>query len=387
MKRILFVSQNYYPEYSGIAKYSTGLISSWISSGYNITLLTLHPHYPVYKFKVRYLFYSVSKKDNLTIIRCPTIIIGSGLLSKLANQVFFSFFSVPVLIFILFRIQLIFIVIPSGLIALLIILFNFFYKKKIWIHVQDNDLSIFIKMLLGVKSNLFIRYYNNLLSKVNIISTISVDMSKKIISSIVLPNWLDVDLKIWDEARQIKSLTLNSNRFTILFSGTLNKKSNIKSIIIAAKALADIDFIVCGSGPESYLFHLEQIPNLRRLEFLDLKEYYALIKCVNCHLITQISNLDSDLYPSKLLEILLTGKPFIAQTPSSGEFHDIVNKYGVCSYGYTEKSLIDSIILVKNEYEFFLKKSEYSKKYVINFLSKKEILLQFDEQLKNLFKN
>ena len=86
-KRILVVSQYYYPEPFRI----NDMCAEWVKRGYDVTVLTGIPNYPEGKF---YKGYGISKKrkdeiDGVKIIRIPIISRGKGKIRLALN--YFSF--------------------------------------------------------------------------------------------------------------------------------------------------------------------------------------------------------------------------------------------------------------------------------------------------------
>ena len=100
-RRILLVTINYWPELTGIGKY-TGEMAEWLSErGFEVKVITAPPYYPAWKVSDGYssVFYRKEKINGVSVIRCPLWVPGklSGL-KRILHLASFSLTSFPVMI-------------------------------------------------------------------------------------------------------------------------------------------------------------------------------------------------------------------------------------------------------------------------------------------------
>src|SRR5690349_10693010 len=79
-KRILLIGYNFYPEPTGIGKYSGEMINWFADKGYDCTVITTYPYYPYWKVQEPYtknkFWFKTENIDfesggKIMIYRCP----------------------------------------------------------------------------------------------------------------------------------------------------------------------------------------------------------------------------------------------------------------------------------------------------------------------------
>lgn len=327
--KIVIYGINYSPELTGIGKY-TGEMSEWMAKrGANIKVITAPPYYPQWEihegFKNKY---SNSYEENINIIRCP-IYVPSKLnsLKRILHLLSFQITSfVPLLRSIIWRPDVVILVVPTLFCAFQTIVLTKLFGIKSLIHIQDFEVDAVFGLNMVNSNNLkkltlFIE--TKLLNGFDFVSTISHGMLSKALNKgvhksklIYFPNWSEVDMFI--NAKEDRRFFFNSpehySRKIILYSGNIGEKQGLENILYAAKqleSLKDLFFIIIGEGAAKKSLQLEaKSLNIKNLRFLGLQPYKDLpniLATADCHLVVQKKGVADAVLPSKLTNILSVG--------------------------------------------------------------------------------
>lgn len=118
-------------------------------------------------------------------------------------------------------------------------------------------------------------------------------------------------------------------RKVALYSGSLGHKQGARVILDAARRLgprSDIAFVVCGEGPE--LPRLKQaaadLPNVQFHALQPAERLGDLLAMADVHLLPQITAASDLVLPSKLTNMLMSGRPVVATAePATGLYEEI----------------------------------------------------------------
>jgi colanic acid biosynthesis glycosyl transferase WcaI len=348
-KRILVLGINCYPELTGIGKY-TGEMVQWLAeNGFITTMVTAPPYYPNWKVQGPYLgnWYLKEKiADNLTIYRCPLYVPAtpSGLKRLLHELTFFvsAFFVVFKLLF-QKKHEVIFAVAPPFHLGFLALFYRFFKGGKIVYHIQDLQIEAAkeLKMLKPWMFGLLFSMERFVLEKVNITSTISEGMKKKIQAKTPLPvslfpNWVDTDSYYPAENRHLLKMRwgfLPEDRL-VLYSGSIGEKQGLGSILRVASDLRRherLKFIICGTGPfKEKLQHMAVQLKLVNVYFLPLQPnevFNDFMNIADIHLVLQKGDASDLVMPSKLTTILSVGGLALVTARERTTLFDVINDH------------------------------------------------------------
>ena len=110
----------------------------------------------------------------------------------------------------------------------------------------------------------------------------------------------------------------------LLYSGNIARKQGIEVLIEAAQLLQtrdDLAFVICGEGPNrAELARLAQgLANVQLHDLQPIENMGALLELAALHLLPQIAGAADLVLPSKLTNMLASGRPVIATTaPGTG---------------------------------------------------------------------
>ena len=118
-------------------------------------------------------------------------------------------------------------------------------------------------------------------------------------------------------------------RRVALYSGNIANKQGIEIVVEAARLLAgrsDLHFVVCGEGPNRA--RLQSLAEgLDNISFHDLQpagRMGELLSLANIHLLPQIAGAADLVLPSKLANMLFSGRPVVATAePGTGLFAEV----------------------------------------------------------------
>lgn len=357
-KRILFIGGNFFPEPTGIGKYS-GEMVDWLSAkGFECTVVTTFPYYPQWKVQPPYnnisFWYKKEKiishdraAADITVIRCPHYIPSkpTGLTRMVSD---FSFFlsSSLVILGLLFQRKkdFVYTVAPPFALGFLGTVYKKIKGAKFLYHIQD--LQIEAAQNLGiVKSKPLIKSLfameRNIFKNADYISTISEGMINKVKDKakkdiLFLPNWVDIDkfFPIANKAGLKKEFNFQPQDKIVLYSGAIGEKQGLEAILQSAKNLENISglkFVICGSGPyKEKLVTLKKQMVLKNVFFLPLQPFEklnSLLNIADAHLVLQKDGASDLVMPSKLSTILAVGGVAIVTARPGSSLFKIIDSH------------------------------------------------------------
>lgn len=357
-KRILLIGYNFYPEPTGIGKYS-GEMMPWLANhGYECSVLTAYPYYPYWQVQPPYEEKSswyltesmpVASPGSLTVHRVPMFIprSPSGLKRILLDMSFsVTAFIKLVQLLITKEFDYVIAIAPSFQFGLLGVIGQKIWKAKLIYHIQDMQIEA-ARDLHMIKStriiNWMFRVEKYIFDRADTISSISEGMVDRIAQKarkpvVLFPNWADVNLihPLPDRTALKVAFGLASTDQVVLYSGAIGEKQGLEAILYAAQSFNDqpnVKFVICGSGPyEKNLRALTDSLQLRNVVFLPLQpveRLNALLNMADVHLVIQKANTSDLVMPSKLTNILSVGGLAIVTANPDSTLYKLVKKYDI----------------------------------------------------------
>lgn len=354
--RVVIQTPNFYPELTGIGKYS-GELAQWLSNrGHKVYVITAPPYYPEWSIKPGYrkFFWSKEFFDGIQIWRCPLWVprAPNGL-KRVLHLASFAISSFPALIFhCLYRPHIIITIEPPLFTAPAALFLGWITRAKSIMHIQDYevDAAFELGLLRGRFLKSFIlRIEKWLLSHFDLVSTISNRMAEKAFLKGVkksqiyfLPNWVRVadysTNKDVDSYRKL--LNIPESAIVALYSGNMGAKQGLEILgELAIKCHQDfqddvpIHFIFCGDGVGKKAL-IKQCASLDRVHFLKLQpieKFPKLLSSVDIHLLPQIAGVADLVMPSKLTGMLASGRPVLACANQGTELAETLVDCGLIS--------------------------------------------------------
>jgi len=362
--KILIYGINYAPELTGIGKYTSEMCEWLAIQGHEVRVVTAPPYYPEWEVTKPYSPYLYTHEEikGVSVWRAPLWVPKKvNGVNRILHLLSFAVTSLPVVLGqALWRPEVVLTVAPGLTCAPAGWLTAKLCGARSWLHIQDFEVDVAFKMgfLKGrLLKNTVLALERFLFQRFDCVSTISHRMlellHKKQVDSDRIFYFLN-----WSNIRHIKKQTkLNSYREelgiapdtkVVLFSGTLNSKQGldvIPRIAHTMKERKDIMFIIGGDGvlkPE-----LEAASaGLSNIKFLPLQPLQRLsdwLGMAQIHLLPQNTDAEDLVLPSKLSNMLASGRPVVAVSKHGSEIAKVVAGCGLVVEPDDETALIAAI--------------------------------------------
>ena len=348
---LLVIGLNYTPEPVGIGPYTAGMCQALVQSGHQVTAIVGKPYYPQWRADPAYAGgWLAAEEQGVNLIRCPHYVPQdpSGI-KRFAHLISFAITAmVPaVRIALRDRPQVVFCVAPALLSVITAILAAWLCGARLWIHIQDFEVEAAFATGLMRQNTPQARFAiwveSWLLRQGDRVSTISPQMLAKLGEKGVsadrrfeLRNWADArfasDPAGAAERRRDWALT---GKVVALYSGNIARKQGIEILIDAARLLdhrPDIAFVICGEGPNraALAIRAEGLANVQLRDLQPASHMGAMLTIADFHLLPQIAGAADLVLPSKLTNMLASGKPVVATTEPDTGLYAEVDGCGVC---------------------------------------------------------
>jgi colanic acid biosynthesis glycosyl transferase WcaI len=359
--KLAIVGINYAPEEIGIARYTSDMAVELAARGHAVEVIAGKPYYPQWAIYPEFkgLDWRKSVERGVKITRVPFYVPGapSGLKRILHLASFALAALVPVLglVFrgLVFggredRPDVVICVAPALLSVPVAWLAARLTGAKLWVHVQDFEVeAAFATGLVdggGKLAGLARFVENGLLGLADRVSTISPQMCAKLREKgvaaervVEIRNWADAGFVAdVDEGAAYRAEWGLGQRKLVLYSGNIANKQGIEIIVEAARILAgrdDIGFVICGQGPNRV--RLEELAaGLNTMQFHDLQPMARMgeLLCLAAvHILPQIPGAADLVLPSKLTNMLASGRPVVATAEAGTGLFDEVDGCGICT--------------------------------------------------------
>lgn len=343
--RILLLSNLYAPETSGVGPYSAGLAASLAQAGHEVAVICATPSFPHWR---RYPGYSawkgtLSRENGVQVYRRPVYVPRrvTGLRRMLHNASYALSALWPALRLAgRWRPDIVIHIAPALIAAPLALWAARAAGAKSWLHVQDFEVEAGLAMGQLSNAGLVVRlafwFEGKCLRAFDHVSSISPEMCGKLVAKGCEPSHVH-ELRNWAEIDNVRPLPHSDFRrrwgitapYVALYSGSIGRKQGIEIIFEAAALLnhrRDIRFILCCNGPERQRLEepAAQLPNLELRDLQPMEDLGELLGLATVHLLPQRGDAADLVLPSKLTNMLASGRPVIATAaPGTGLAREI----------------------------------------------------------------
>lgn len=333
--RLQFIGINYDPEMIGIGPYSTGLTEYLADAGHQVTVITAHPYYPEWRIRdgwPRWRWRREKNENGLPIIHCPLYVPRRpSALRRMVHYASFTLSALPVALWrsLVERPEVVFVVAPSLVSATLAWLVARLSGAKLWMHVQDFEVeaafatgAISADSKIGRLAGAFERW---IFTRPDMVSSISDPMLAKLGEKGVpadrifeLRNWANLGrVQVVEGESPLKAELGITTPHVALYSGNIAAKQGIEIIPQAARLLAhrkDLTFAIVGGGPllEDLKARAEGLENVRFFPLQPIERLSEALGMATVHLLPQIGGVAELVLPSKLTNMLASGRPVVA---------------------------------------------------------------------------
>ena len=346
--RVLIIGLNYAPEPVGIGPYTQGLAQALAEAGAAVEAVVAKPYYPQWQTMPAYAGGGWRREQDgaVSLTRCPIYVPKqpSGL-KRIIHLASFMLAALPPALRTVLRRNsrpdLVVTVAPALLGVLTAWLAARLAGAELWIHVQDFEVEAALATGLMREASMAARLArwaeDRLLKLGDRVSTISPQMCAKLVAKGIAPERV-FEMRNWADARfapdpaggeAIRAEWGLGNRTVALYSGNIARKQGIEILVEAARLLearTDIAFVICGEGPNRA--ELERLAaGLSNVGLHDLQpaaRMGAMLTMADLHLLPQIAGAADLVLPSKLTNMLASGRPVVATTqPGTGLYAEV----------------------------------------------------------------
>ena len=349
--KILCVSLNHYPEQIGIGKFQGEMVEWLASRGHEVRVITAPPYYPEWKVAHGYSAwrYTREKLAGALVLRVPVYVpFAPGGAKRLLHLGSFAFTALPIILWqaVSWRPEIILTTAPPLSVAPMVLLASWISRSRSQLHMLDFEVDAAFQLGILERPTLLriaLGVERSLLRSFTKVSTISPRMRERLIAkgveverTILVPNWANIE--DFDPARGPGGWRerLNADARTILavYAGNMGRKQGLETIVEAARLLQDrpsIRFVVCGDGAgrEPIAASAAGLQNVTFLPVQPLDEFAHLLIAADIHLLPQRAEAADLVMPSKLGNILASGRPVVAGAAANTQVYDAVQGCGI----------------------------------------------------------
>lgn len=400
--RILILGLNFAPERVGIAVYTSGLAYALATRGHDVRVVAGKPYYPSWQVPNGYegwLQRRIEAGVEITRVahfvpRRPT-----GTLRILHHLSFALSCFLPLLMEAVRRKPDLILAVSPCLMSAPIALFAArLTGVRTWLHVQDLEVEAaaaagllgnarFLKAALGIEKYIFRRFDR--------VSTISAPMIQKLEEkgvardrSVILRNWADLEhVKPGNAASSFRGEWQIEARFVALYSGNIANKQGLEIIVDAAHHLrhrSDLLFVICGNGP--YRQALEDraagAPNVMFQDLQPANRLGELLSLATLHVLPQVPAMSDLVLPSKLGNMLASGRPIVATAYRGTGLANEVESCGVVVPPGDEQALAGAIDSLLNDPARMEALAATARQRAEKFWNREDIISTFERLIK-----
>lgn len=342
---ILILGINYAPEMVGIGPYTAGMAQYLAEVGHAVTVVCAKPYYPQWKVEDEYRGggVHVSVEHGVRVVRLPTYVPEKpDGKRRLAHHLSFAARAQLAMMSETRRQR------PDVIIGIAPSLISIMAARyaarrtgaKLWLHIQDFEVEAAFATGLLNESGLLARTarrFENWAIAADRVSTISPQMCAKLVEK-GIPEERIVEFRNWANIDEIMPMSTPSpyrkewgidRKHVALYSGNIANKQGIEIVLEAARLLShrkDLAFVVCGNGPNKARL-MEIARGLDNIHFHDLQpreRLSELLGMATVHLLPQIAGAADLVLPSKLTNMLASGRPVVATAaPGTGLANEV----------------------------------------------------------------
>lgn len=405
--KILLYGINYWPELTGIGKYSGEMCEFFSKKGHDVRVITTPPYYPEWEVKNNYSAWKYNKENHqaVTIYRVPLYVPKKPTtLTRIIHLVSYFFTSLPIAFKQIFWKPDVVIFVQPTLFAFVgAFLLSKLSGAKSIMHIQDFEVDAMLGLGM-IKQGFFINRLKQserlLMKSFDRISTISYRMMDNALNKgvaedkmIFFPNWADVNFvssdvcgealkKEWGFALQDK---------IVLYAGNIGKKQGLELILDAAEIIDDksVCFLIVGTGAHvKQLKAQAQSRNLTHVFFKPLQAWERvpeMLAMADIHLVIQKKGAADAVLPSKLTNILSAGGHALVTAEKDTELGLLAQRFpGIfkCIQPEEPKLFINALeeLLEKDLGQPNL----IARNYALEYLASDKILQRFEDDINAL---
>lgn len=332
--RLLILGLNYAPEKIGIAVYTTGMAEALAAEGHDVRVIAGQPYYPAWKIGKGHnpWAYMQSEENGVSVTRAPHYIpVNPTGKRRLLHHASFAAAALLPAIWsgLTWRPDVVLAVAPSMVAAPVARLAAALAGAHSWLHIQDFEVeAAFATGLIeggGRLARLARWFEGRVLKSFERVSAISPEMCRRLADKGVAAGRI-VEVRNWAETGSVRPMSVPSpyrqewnieTEHVALYAGNIANKQGIDIVLDAARQLQhrqDLTFVICGEGPnrDQLKARARGLGNVRFRDLQPKERLSELMGLATVHLLPQLAGAADLVLPSKLTNMLASGRPVVA---------------------------------------------------------------------------
>lgn len=402
--KLLILGLNYNPEPVGIGPYTAGLAEDMAARGHQVELVAGKPYYPQWRpYPDQPNGRTVTRENGVIVTRVPHYIpaepTGARRLAHHAS--FAASASGPMMAAAKRGADLVLAIAPSLMSVPVAARAARAASAPLWVHIQDFEVeAAFATKLVGGGGQIeraARAVEQRILRSAAMVSTISPQMCAKLVEKGIDPARI-FELRNWSNA----SFALSGgdggayrqewgigDRKVALYSGNIANKQGIEIVIEAARILrdrSDLVFVICGEGPNrARLAQMsEGLSNVQLHDLQPAERMGELLSLAAVHLLPQIPGAADLVLPSKLTNMLQSGRPVVATAAPGTGLYDEVDGCGVLTPPGDAAAFAAAIADLVDDPQTCMRFGESAQQRVKERWSRDAILARFEKTAQEL---
>lgn len=394
--KILLHGLNFAPELTGIGKYSGEMSAYLAAHGHEVRVVTAPPYYPQWRIARGYSGREYRREiwEGMRVYRCPLWVPRrpSGL-TRLLHLASFALSSLPVMLAqVDWRPDLVMGIAPAIAGAPVALLTARLTGSRAWLHIQDFEVEAALELNLlrmPAWAGRWLRALESgLIRQFDRVSTISERMLEQLWQkgapperTRFLPNWVDPTLiyPITGPNPYRQAWGLSDSQKVVLYAGNLGQKQGLETIVEAARLLQEeqeICFILCGEGAARPLIERAAagLSNLRLESLQPPERLNELLNLAEIHVLPQRADAADLVMPSKLGNMLASGRPVIAAARAGTEVAQVLEQAGLVIPPEDPAALAEAILRLSRDAALQAELGQRGRQYVLNHWAKEQVL-------------
>ncbi|PYV96051.1 MAG: colanic acid biosynthesis glycosyltransferase WcaI [Acidobacteria bacterium] len=406
--RILIHSVNFWPELTGVGKY-TGELADWLAGhGHQVRVVTAPPFYPGWRVfplhsawrSSRQMVPAKASDGTMEVFRCPVWVprVPRGW-KRVLHLLSFSLGSTPAMLRqISWLPDIVLLIAPTLFCSPQALCTTRLTGAVGWLHVQDFEVDAAFE--LKDFSSPFLRrcvetLERSLIRRFDRTSAVSERMLEGLCAkgvdasrSIVFPNWVNTSViyPMQTPSPLRGELGIPEHSIVALYSGSMGKKQGLELVIEASRRLAfrsDIQFVFSGDGPDRETF-AKMAQRTGRIMLLPLQPNARLNELLNLadiHLLPQLADAADLVMPSKLTGMMASGRAIIATARASTQVATVVEGRGVVTAPGDVDEFVRALVDLAEDRNLRLRMGKAAREYAIEHLDHEQILGRFERSM------